>query len=203
MKLASNCIIQDVTIDGGSNAPSSTVGTRHGISLTGTNSSATSPVNARLSNVNILNFSGAGIYCYNTSQGTTNHIMAVSCFIENCNVGIKTANSEFNKFVSCRVNGCYYGALNDGGNNTFTACDFSKSTVGFTIDNTSGSYSNNGHGGCIGCTFNHMGADNQGVGVYIRKTGHGFLFTGCQFFFCWIDVLPSPLFVKNKGPLQM
>ena len=189
VKLASNCIIQDITIDGGTCTPSSTLGTRNGVVWIGTNSSATSPVNSRIISCNILNFTGSGIHCYETSQGTTNHVMAVACYIDNCSCGIRTFKSEFNKFTSCRINGCYYGALNDGGNNTFTACDFSKSTVGFTIDNTAGvSNANNGHGGCIGCTFNHMGADNQGVGVYIRKTGHGFLFTGCQFFFCWIDI---------------
>lgn len=190
--LKSNCILQNLTLDGGENTPVSSVGNRHGVLWSGTNVSTTSPINGRVISCNIKNFSGAGLQCYETSQGTMNHIIAVACFISNCNAGIHTHKSEFHKFTACRVTDCYYGALNNGGNNVFVGCDFTRSTVGFTMDVPTGTTNANpGHGSAVDCLFNHQGGDNHGTAIYIRKIGHGFSFVGCQFFFGNIDIADS------------
>lgn len=187
IKMNTNCIVKDLTIDGGSNTISSAVGTRNGITWLGTTVTNTSPMNGKIENCNILNFSGYGISCKNTSQGTVNFISANTIYIENCNAGIGTEDSEFNKFTAVRTYNCYYGCLNQGGNNTFVQCDFSKCTTGFVINNENLTYSNNGHGSAISCIFNHMD-NNTGTAIIVNRTGHGFTFSGCQIFFGNIEI---------------
>lgn len=184
IKMNSECTVQNITIYGGENTVSSTIGTRHGILWQGTGSSATSPFNGVITGCMIKGFSGGGITCSNTSTGTVNHITANNCFIQNCNVGINIqASAEYNKFTNIRTYACYYSCYNLGGNNIFVGCDFSKSTIGFKILASA----NNGHGGAIGCTFNHIG-DNTGIAIDINGTNNGFSFVGCQLFFGMISI---------------
>ena len=188
IKMNSNCTVKDLFISGGSFDYTSEVGDRDGILWAGSGSSATSPINSVVSGCYITGFSRGGITCYRTSSGSTNHLMASQCFIENCGIGINIEDlSEFNKFESVRTNLCGTGCVNQGGNNIFIGCDFSKCTTGFVIDNTDQTHSNNGHGSAIGCVFNHMN-NNTGYAVIIKKTGHAFTFVGCQIFFANILV---------------
>lgn len=182
--MGSECTVQNITIYGGENTISSTIGNRHGILWKGTGSSSTSPFNGVVTGCMIKGFSGGGITCSNTSTGTVNHITANNCFIQACNAGINIqASAEFNKFTNIRTYACYYSCYNLGGNNTFVGCDFSKSTVGFKI----ASSTNNGHGGAIGCIFNHID-NNTGIAVDISGTNNGFTFVGCQLFFGSVSI---------------
>lgn len=186
IKMASECTVQNITIYGGENTVSSTVGTRHGILWQGTGSSSTSPFNGLVAGCMIKGFSGGGITCSNTSTGTVNHLTASNCFIQACNAGLNIqASAEFNKFSSIRTYACYYSCINLGGNNTFIGCDFSRSTVGMQIG--VGVSTNNGHGSAVGCIFNHIG-DNVGTAVSITGTQNGFTFVGCQFFYGGINI---------------
>jgi hypothetical protein len=182
IKLSTDTIVSNLTITGGENTITSTIGTRHGILWKGTGTSGTSPKNGSVSECKITNFNGGGITCESTSTGTVNFIHAKNCYIENCNAGINIQqSSEFNKFVNIRTFACWYSCVNQSGNNLFMHCDFSRSKVGFYIKNT-GSYPNNGHGSAVGCIFNHMN-DNSGNAVEITETSNGFVFVGCQIFF--------------------
>lgn len=179
IKMDTNCTVRDLYIG----SSETEAADRDGILWTGSGVSATSPVNSLVSGCYIDGFSRGGITCDKSSSGSINHVTMRDCFITNCTIGINIAdNSEFNKFEAVRTYLCGTGCVNQGGNNIFIGCDFSKCTLGFTIDNTDGSHSNNGHGSAVGCVFNHMD-NNTGNAVVITKTGHAFTFVGCQLFY--------------------
>lgn len=165
----------------------STVPLRHGILWQGTytqdQSTANQPINGIISNVRLLSFTGGAITCYDTGYGTFNALEVSNVFCMNCNVGINVSYwSEFHKFTNVRTASCYYGCINNGGNNVFTNCDFSTCKVGFLMDNSTGQSPNNGHGSCVACVFNHAD-NNTGVGIKILNCDNGFIFDGCQIFY--------------------
>ena len=183
------CQVSDLHIEGNTSGItlSSTVGTRHGILWAGnyqaSESNADQPNMGLVSNVRIHGFTGGGITCYNTGYGTYTHMSAVNVQIWNCNAGINISYwSEFHKFTNIRTYLCYYGCINNGGNNVFVNCDFSQCTVGCLMDNSSGQSPNNTHGSMIGCVFNHSDS-NSGTGIHILGCINGFVFEGCQIFF--------------------
>lgn len=169
---------------------SSTVGARHGILWLGdyTSSRATlqQPQRGMLNDLYIERFSGGGITCRDTGYGTINHLYGVNINIRNCNAGINIDYwSEFHKFANVRTYGCYYGCINNGGNNNFTNCDFSDVKMGFVMDaalSPTGTAPNNSHGSAVGCTFNHMDS-NTGIGIKLVDGISGFMFSGCQIFY--------------------
>ena len=179
IKMDTNCTVRDLYIG----SSETEVADRDGILWTGSGVSATSPVNSIVSGCYIDGFSRGGITCDKSSSGTINHVTMTDCFITNCTIGINIAdNSEFNKFCFVRTYLCGTACINQGGNNLFIGCDFSKCTLGFVIDNTDGTHANNGHGSAIGCIINHTN-NNTGNAVVVKKTGHAFAFIGCQIFF--------------------
>lgn len=186
------CQVSDLHIEGNTSGItlSSTVGTRHGILWAGnyqaTESNADQPNMGLVSNVRIHGFTGGGITCYNTGYGTYTHMSAVNVQIWNCNAGINISYwSEFHKFTNIRTYLCYYGCINNGGNNIFTNCDFSQCAVGCLMDNSNGQSPNNTHGSMIGCVFNHSN-NNSGIGIHIIGCSNGFVFEGCQIFYSQI-----------------
>ena len=194
IKLGSNCVVKDLQITGaGSDITlSETVGARHGILWQGdyrsSQSTANQPKDSKISNLYIRRFSGGGISCYDTGMGTANMITADGISITNCNAGIYIPFiSEFNKFSNIKAYGCYYGCINNGGNNMFTNCDFSNNQLAFLMDNVNYQANNNSHGTCSACVFNHS-ASNAGIGIKILNCANGFVFTGCQIFFSQIDI---------------
>lgn len=189
-----NCIIRDLSIVGNLNdvTPSSSVGNRHAILWQGTyTQDATAPAGSIIENVFIYNFAGGAITCYDTGYGVVNSIEAANVFIWNCDAGINVVYwSEYHKFTNIRANNCYYGCINNGGNNTFVNCDFSGNTIGFLMDNGLQQSPNNSHGTCVGCVFNHSG-NNTGIGIKILNCDNGYIFTGCQIFFSQIYIEDS------------
>lgn len=192
--LGSNCSVSDLVLQGRTTyTPSSaSVGRRHGILFAGDyTQSGTAPLACILSNLRICNFDGGAITCYDTGYGTYDFVNCEGVNIENCDAGINVSYwSEFHKFTNVRTWGCYYGCINNGGNNVFTNCDFSKCVVGFLMDNSQGQSPNNSHGSAIGCVFNHSD-NNTGTGIRILDCDNGFIFSACQIFFSKIDIQDS------------
>ena len=198
VKMGSRCAVKDIYFKGAGSAPSftSTRGTRHAIvwqgDYTQSGSSANQPQFGMISGCRFINFSGSAIFCSDTGVGTSNHLEAVNCVAQSCWAGIDVAYySEFHKFTNVRCWSCYYGAVNNGGNNVFVNCDFSGCTEGFLMDNASNQSPNNSHGSCVGCVFNHSGS-NSGVGIRVLGCPNGFVFTGCQIFY-------SKTIIENSG----
>lgn len=193
VKMNSRCTIKNLTIEGwsGSIAISENVINRHGILWEGNASeegSSTSeiPVRGTIENVIIRNFTGGGITCYNTGYGTSNCLNVSDVYIYGCRTGINISYwSEFHRFTNCHSLGCYYGCINNGGNNIFVNCGFSGNKLGMLMDNSTNQSPNNAHGSAIGCVFNHTDSNN-GIGIKIINCKNGFTFVGCQIFFSQI-----------------
>ena len=180
--------IANVRLDGSRSPQNATSGGLHGIKFVGTASQGTSaysmPYHGIISNVIIENCSGSGIYCDDTGNNYLNSIQVSDALIQACSVGINiNGNSEFHKFINVTAYVCYYGCINNGGNNTFISCDFSGSgEKGFVIDNTDNDKPNIGHGACIGCLFNHI-KSNTGDGITLINVTNGFIFADCECFY--------------------
>lgn len=198
IKMGKYCVFKDITLYGSTSAISvtETVGTRHGIlwsgNYTAQQDGSLQPMYGTVSDVYISRFNGGGITCYDTGYGTRNYISATNVHIENCGAGINISYwSEFHKFTNVRCYGCYYGCINNGGNNMFVNCDFSSCNgIAFLMDNSQGQSPNNSHGSVIGCVFNHT-ANNTGVGIKILNCNNGYVFDGCQIFFSKIQIEDS------------
>lgn len=190
-------IVSDLKLAGAESegiTPSETVRARHGILFEGDYDGARNnlPKMCQLSNLYIFGFAGGGITCNNTGFGYDESLNAVNCYIWNCDAGINVAYwSEFNRFTNISVHGCYYGCINNGGNNTFTSCDFSGNRgIGVLMDNKSRQSPNNTHGSMVGCVINHT-ASNTGIGIKVLNCPNGYIFTGCQLFFSQIYIEDS------------
>ena len=198
--LGSNCIVENVCVSGSTSSisPSSTVGGRHGILWQGTyTDDQSAPVLSMLHNIFIKGFTGGGITCYDTGYGTVNCIEATNIYITNCGAGLNISYwSEFHKFTNVRAGSCYYGCINNGGNNIFVNCDFSSNTLGFLMDNANEQSPNNSHGSAIACVFNHSGS-NSGTGIKILNCDNGFIFEGCQIFYSKTQINNSDGVVFN------
>ena len=208
VKMASRCTVQNLSIWGASSdiTIASSLVNRHGILWEGTydtTPSATQPQRGTVHNVHIRNFKGGGITCRNTGTPTQYCLNVSDCYINGCRAGINIAySSEFHRFVNVHCGGCYYGCINNGGNNTFVNCGFSLNKVGFVIGSSDGKsiepsstqhvLSNLAHGSVVGCVFNHIDSDSTtlGKGDAIRIIGStaGFVFDGCQFFYSKINI---------------
>jgi len=188
IKMGKHCAVKNFALIGAeTHTPAATIGTRHGILWQGnysqTESSAQQPNQGVVDTMWISNFAGGGITCMDTGYSTDKAIECTNCWITSCDAGINISYwSEFHKFTNVRTNGCYYGCVNNGGNNVFVNCDFSSCKEGFLMDNSQAQSPNNSHGSCVGCVFNHSNS-NAGVGIRILGCANGFVFVGCQIFF--------------------
>lgn len=188
IKMGKGCSVKNFALIGASShTPASTIGTRHGILWQGnyssTEASAQQPNQGVVDTMWISNFAGGGITCTNTGYATDKAIECTNCWITSCDAGINISYwSEFHKFTNIRTASCYYGCVNNGGNNVFVNCDFSSCKEGFLMDNSQNQSPNNSHGSCIGCVFNHSNS-NAGVGIRILGCANGFTFVGCQIFY--------------------
>lgn len=198
IKLGNYCNVSDCQIVGALSAItlSNTVGGRHGIlwqgNYTQDETAAHQPQKSMLSNLWIARFTGGGITCYDTGYGTVNNIECSNVYVENCNSGINISyKSEFHKFTNVRTFSCYYGCINNGGNNVFVNCDFSSCKLGFLIDNSTGQSPNNSHGSCVSCVFNHTDSNN-GIGIKLLGAANGYVFDGCQIFY-------SQIYIENSN----
>lgn len=192
VKMGKRCAVKDIHFAGSVSTitPSASVGTRHGIlwqgNYTQTSDNSQQPQNGIVSGCRFTSFAGGGITFYDTGYSSICQMEVSDCYMSNCDVGIYISYwSEFHKFTNVRTAGCYYGCVNNGGNNVFVNCDFSSCKEGFLMDNSQGQSPNNSHGSAIGCVFNHTDA-NTGVGIRVLNCANGFIFSGCQIFYSQI-----------------
>lgn len=194
IKLNSMCSVENFSLYGmaSSFTANSSVRNRTGILWQGTyTADQSAPYRSFVKNLWIYNFEGSGIKCYDTGYGGDCSIIVDNVFIWNCDAGINIAYwSEFNKLTNVRASACYYGCINNGGNNMFTNCDFSSNKLCFLMDNSSSQSPNNSHGSCVGCVFNHADS-NTGFGIKILNCDNGFVFDACQSFYAQIDIEDS------------
>lgn len=226
-KMGIKCVIKDCNILGAGSlisladgdADSIHIGTRHGILYLGTwtGASESNSLNGGIvENCWISRFSGGAITCENTGTPVGYGINVSNCHITNCGAGINvTYRSEFNRFTAVRATACYYGCINQGGNNVFVGCNFSGNQFGFYVNEATGKVvrydgrtataSNGGHGTVSACIINHSGS-GAGYGVWMRGSASGMVFEGCHIGYGKIHVQTSynTLFVGCKlgsGPL--
>lgn len=140
---------------------------------------------------------GSGIYGYNSNGGINEGMIINDCYFETCKAGINFDYwTEYHKVSNCVTFKCYYGCINNGGNNVFTNCSF-HGTIGFLMDNSDADKTNNSHGSCIGCVFNHIDNWNHpadgggGDALKIISNANGFLFDGCQFWYSAVKIQNS------------
>ena len=189
--------VSDLTVEGSESAItlSEKVEDRHGILWSGnyseTKDARQQPESGIINGVWISNFTGGGITCYNTGYDSKTFLSCSDVIISGCNAGVNIAYwSEFHRFTNVRTVGCYYGCINNGGNNNFVNCNFSSCEMCFLMDNANNKSPNNSHGSVVGCTFAHAGG-NKGIGIKITGCKNGYIFTGCQIFYAQINVKDS------------
>ena len=194
IKLASFGKVSNLRLIGDPNeiSLSQQVGTKHGILWQGDyQKNKVAPERAVIENVCIQAFTGGGITFADTGYGLRNCVTVNNVYISACNAGINIAFwSEYNKFTNVQCVGCYYGCINNGGNNTFVNCDFSGNKLAYLMDNVQSQSPNNSHGSCVGCVFNHSDS-NSGVGIHVLNCDNGFVFDACQIFFSQIIIEDS------------
>ena len=203
IKVNENCLVSNVQIcgtDANGITRSATIKNRHGILFEGHAADDTSQWSYTYHRINInncwiRNFHGSGIKCNNTGYNTNASLMVSDVWIHNCNCGLYIPYfSEFNRFNGLHCNTCYYGCINNGGNNVFVNCNFSSNDNGFIMDNSDGNARNNSHGSVVGCVFDHSGG-NSGIGIKLIGMTNGEVFSDCQVFY-------SDIIVENCSGIQ-
>lgn len=193
VKLNQHNTVSNLHINGNDNDMSATPGTHHGVLWLGdfsTTETHTLPREGKISNLTIENCNGGGITCNDTGTGRIYNLVACNIAIRNCSVGIYIPFlSEYHRFTNVDAWYCYYGCINNGGNNCFVNCDFSDSrVVGFVIDNSNEDKTNNSHGTCVGCSFNHIG-NNDGLALSLKGVTAGFTFGNCNIFRGSVEII--------------
>ena len=138
---------------------------------------------AEVTDVYIERFAGSAIYVSKTGYNPQGGCHFDNIFVRNCNAGISLGSfAEFHRITGCSFFACYYGCVNNGGNNVFVNCDFSTNVQGLLMDNSRGNYSNSSHGSFVGCTFNHSDSNN-GTAIELNTMIAGEMFVGCNIFY--------------------
>ena len=226
VKMANACSVENLSIIGSTEEITFTqgditsihIGTRHGIlwkgEATGDTSSSANNTHFQgiVSNCWISSFTGGAITCESTGYSIIGGLTATSCKITNCGAGINISWwSEYNCFKGITACRCYYGCINNAGNNVFNGCNFSGNEVGFYMyggtdkcvlsDGTVATSRNDGHGIAFGCTFNHCGLfeTNAGYAIYARSIAAGFVFTSFQIQNCKVFFRLCSRIMLNDG----
>lgn len=208
IRLSSYCSVSDLSFQGwnGKIQISDAIQNRHAILWSGEDGNV--PERGAITNCYFEHFKGAAICAKETGTPIQKCLNVSDCYIDNCRAGIFIAqHSEYHRFTNIHIQGCYYGCVNNGGNNMFSNCSFTGNKIGFVIDGSDSSKTNLAHGSVVGCTFNHSGS-NTGIGIKITNITHGFIFSGCQIFYSKIElkdaqgvVFSNCNFGRNEGIL--
>ena len=197
LRMHTRSTVKNVCFSGGYSALDyniSNIGGRKGISFIGNRDGQTpsiTPSTCTLCMVEGCWFENlhSGIYCYNAGGGLQEGLEVSNCYFETCTAGINIDYwTEYSKFTNCVTFRCHWGCINNGGNNTFTACTF-HGVVGMLFDNSNNDKNNNAHGSIIGCTFNHIDNMNHpseggnGTAIQMINISNGEMITGCQFWY--------------------
>lgn len=125
-----------------------------------------------VSGIKLKRFAGTGIQHEGTygwdMKGVFERIWMTEMFR-----GVKCHNiGEYTNFDRILISKSTFGIEVDSGNNIFTGCQVTHSGAAFKL--TGGT--NNAHGQCIGCTFNHNNWNLVAQDVTLGQT-----FSGCHF----------------------
>ena len=174
---APNCTVDNIKLVS-TDTISGLPGTHGGVYVLGDNN--TWLYNTRITNVTATGFDRGGIVLSNIGQHPINNVTVSDCECYGNTNGIRIESyAEYCSITDCMFVSNYHGAVVQGGNNRFVNCNFSQNTVaGIYLDNGS----NNAHGCCVGCMFNHNG-NNTGYAVIAKYQGFGWTFTGCNFWY--------------------
>lgn len=196
--LADGCRIHDLTFIGDdNNARVSSATDRNAINFVSTyiyQQQEGGIDKCMLYNIRIDNFSGSGIKLSHTGPDISCHCLISNVQISGCSIGINIDySSEFHRISNCAIQRCWYGVINNGGNNNFSNCDFSGNMFGvYMNDSPHGAAINNSHGTFSACSFNHSRSEeqipNEGVAIKMYGLDYGEMFTGCQIAFGKIDI---------------
>lgn len=197
VRMHTKSTLKNLTLSGGysdGDISTSDIGGRKGINYIGNRdgqSTGVTPATCTLCMIEGCYFENldSGFYGYNAGGGLQQGVEMVNCYFTRCKAGINIDYwTEYCKFTNCVTFQCYFGCINNGGNNVFTACTF-HGVIGFVIDNSSGTKQNCAHGTVNGCTFNHIDNMNHpetlgnGYAVKVIDAGAGFIFSNCQFWY--------------------
>ena len=196
LKMASRCVIKDLHLIGSVDGieVEEKIGNRHGIVFEGSKEKpgTEGPIHCTIENCYVEQFTGGALTCRNSGYPVSASMNVSDCWFIRCGVGINIPYwSEYHKFTNISAIHCWYGCINNGGNNMFVNCNFSENEMGFLMDNSRKQSINETHGSAIGCTFNHSGYytnTNKGTGIRILGTRLGYVFSGCQVFFSKIEL---------------
>jgi hypothetical protein len=168
---AGNNLIKDLTIksNAASATPAASDGVKHGILI------QTDANYVKIDNCVISNFSGNGVMISNTGYNSLDSVHISNTSFRYNGVGVQLDTyGEYATITGCAFKQCYYGVLNNGGNNLISSCNFVANVIGFCVIGTD--HANHGHGSCVACTFNH----NTTYGIDIEACDNGFAFSGNQ-----------------------
>lgn len=154
------------------------IGTRYGIWCEKTR-------RIKLHFVDVLGWDLCGLFCKNNDAGGGEtgrffHTVEVtnSSFYYNY-YGIHFAQyGEYNQVECCNFGDNFIGILNEGGNNMYAGIMFCNNYCGFALNGDG--ITNESHGGCYSCTYNHNSITGLGGGIaiYMKKSTVGWNFTG-------------------------
>ena len=182
--LGRNCTVKNLQIDGGNYSVPESINPNGTVALRINNGKLSSLID----NVLIQGFTRAGILNNGQGYDYTRSISVSNCFIDYCGAGIFCEeHGEYGCFENISIMTCCYGVWNKGGNNKFANCGFENNRTAFAIITAQ----NNGHGSCVGCSFNHSLYDS---GIVIQSTSNGFTFSSCNIFKTGIEIKGT-----NKG----
>ena len=199
VRLTQYCTVKGIRFSGGKNLPTNlytdgtNTGSRHGVYMIanadGQEATQTQVLQNIVTDCFFENFDGSAFYAHNTGGGLHNSVIFSDSHIEHCRVGVNLDYyNEYGKYSNLIIFQCYYACINNGGNNIFTGCTF-HGVVGWLTDNSGDDKTNNQHGSCVGCTFNHIDNMNHpdvhgnGKAIHIINGSSGFIFTGCQLWY--------------------
>jgi len=139
----------------------------------------------KITDVDVLGWDMCGLYCADNDSGGGEygrffHTIEVtrSSFYFNY-YGLWFAQyGEYNQVECCNFGDNFIGVLNEGGNNMYVGNMFCNNYCGFALNGDG--ITNESHGGCYSCTYNHNSITGLGGGVaiYMNKSTVGWNFTG-------------------------
>jgi len=196
--MSKSCTVRNMEIIGSADEDnlSGTIGSRHGVSCSGSGSSETA-WQCVISGCWIHGFTGGGILMYKT--GTARAAKISDCYLFGNCVGLYIKDgSEYIHVNGCTMSKNYYGCINNGANNMISCCTFTSNEYGLMMGDTSGtdygaaakcevSASNFGHNTTRSIYINNMVSSGIGfTGCYISENGAEIIasrsvnFTGCS-----------------------
>ena len=145
-----------------------------------------------IDNVNVIGFSKNGIDVNNSGYSSLVSAIISNVYCRYCGTGIFLGQQgEYAVITNSIFTKCYYGVVNNAGNNKFSNCGFDSNSTGMFMQHTY----NDAHSGASNCSFNHN------VEYALRTSGltGGFTFSNCMFFLSHSENTSDIAVYNSKG----